>query len=338
MADGTVKVAVIRDFYLGDHARQFLDGCVTEGRSLGFVVDTFVTGGDEGRCRKLLEAIAGADYDGLILSFGGPDLAYTALKPLVERGLRAVTFDALPFKDGDPAGDIVPGLTATVQDDEKLAELSLDALTAFFENRGGQSAPRIIRVWYPGIPPQDRRKEVFDAYVRLGKIREAAVITPPSYAFARIGARDALRQALARFPPGTVEAIWAPDSEFARGCADALEALGRKDVKLVSIDISNGDLRLMQDHQDIWIGAAAVDPALAGAINMRLLAAKFAGEATPERFRFRARFVKTGDLRRSVNMANITLTVLGWGPGDEAFYYPWMTEIIETRFLPEERR
>jgi simple sugar transport system substrate-binding protein len=321
MEDGVVKVAIVRNLAVGDHTRQFLESCVSEGRAMGFTVDTFITGGDDERCRELIARIAEADYDGLILSNGGA-FTYDALKPLADRGIKAVTFDALPYKNGV----IAPGVTSTAQDDAKLAEISLEAILSRF---GKERPPRIIRVWFgPGIPPLDRRLEVYSRFLREGKIEELALVGPPDFAFSRTGTREALAAVLPLFPPGSVDALWAPYDEFAKGCADALEAASRKDIKLISIDISNDDIRLMQDHGDLWLCTAAVDPGLIGAVNMRILAAKFAGETAPESYSFEGRLVETAGLNRGVNMANMALTVPGWKDAKDPFgSYPWMEEL-----------
>lgn len=47
------KVAVVRNLAAGDHTQQFLDGCVSEGKALGFTVDTFVTDGDDARTQEV---------------------------------------------------------------------------------------------------------------------------------------------------------------------------------------------------------------------------------------------------------------------------------------------
>ena len=327
MSGGMVKVALVHTLAMGDYARQFQEGSVAEGRALGFTVDTF-NGWDDPA--GLLRRIAGADYDGIILSPGGENFSRAALTPALERGIKVVTFDVLPE-------EMLPGLTSTVQDDEGLAEISLEALLACFERR----PLRIIRAWFgPGIPPQDRRKVVFDRYVEAGTITELAVVSPPSFTFAREGVHDALASLLPQFPPGTVDAIWAPDDEFAKGCVSALAAAGRGDLKLVSIDISNDDIKLMVDHSDIWIGTASTDPLFTGAANMRILAAMFAGDPVPETYTFGGQFVETAVLSRDMNMANLARLVPVWKQEGELFdAYPWVKELktAEELRLPPDR-
>jgi simple sugar transport system substrate-binding protein len=330
MADGIIKVAIVRNLALGDHTRQFLEGCVSEGRAMGFTVDTFITGGDNDRCRALIARICEADYDGLILSHGDADFTYNALKPVVDKNMKVVTFDALPYINGDPNQAILPGVTSTAQDDVKLAELSIETILSQFadaDSAAPQRPVRVIRIWSgPGISPLDRRQSIYDEFIRQRKIEETAWVQPRDFTFARSGVRESLTALLQELPPGSVDAIWAPYDEFAKGCIDALEEAGRTDIKLVSIDISNDDIKLMLEHSEVWTATVAVDPRLIGIVNMRLLAAKFAGETTPERYTFEVQAVETPVLNQRINMANIAAVVLDWGREQGIFdEYPWMT-------------
>ncbi|MDR2435430.1 MAG: substrate-binding domain-containing protein [Treponema sp.] len=340
MTDGIVKVAVVLNQAGGDQTWRFTAACVSEGRSMGFTVDTFLTDGEHERCRELVGRIAGADYDGLILARGGPGFSYSSLTPILDKGIKVVTFDVPPNKNGDFSGGLMPGITSTVQGDESLARLSLEAILARFDESGqnpGRRPVRVIRVWFgPGIPELDRRQRVFDEFVREGKIEEAALVSPKDFSFARSGVKEALTAALARLPEGTVDAVWASHDEFAKGCADALYETGRLDIKLVSIGISNDDLKQMLARSAVWLCAAAEDPGLIGTVNMRLLAAKLAGEETPDTYIFEGRLVNTASLSPTVTMANIAVMLPDWGRDRGLFdQYPWMTELkaAESKYL-----
>ncbi|MDR2552218.1 MAG: substrate-binding domain-containing protein, partial [Treponema sp.] len=113
MKDGVIKVAVVRNLNAGDHTQQFLDGCVSEGQALGFIVDTFVTNGDNAKCQETLAQVIQKDYDGIILSHGEAGYTYDALKPAVDKGMKVVTFDSVPYLNGDPNGTILTGVTST---------------------------------------------------------------------------------------------------------------------------------------------------------------------------------------------------------------------------------
>ncbi|MDR1904755.1 MAG: substrate-binding domain-containing protein [Treponema sp.] len=326
-ADGAVKVAVVRNLSAGDHTKQFLEGCVSEGQALGFTVDTFITDGDDAKCQAALAEAIGKDYDGLILSHGGGAYTYNALKPAVDKGMAVVTFDSVPYPNGDPAGQILRGVTSTAQDDAKLAYLSLQALVKSFETDGRPL--RVIRAWMgPGIPPLDRRQLTYDQYVRAGAIVEAALAAPSDFANPRAGTQAALAALLPLHPEGTVDAIWGSYDELAKGCLDALDAAGRKDIKLISIDISNDDISLMLSHADVWVSTTAADPKLIGIVDMRILAAKFAGESTPDTYNFDVQEIKTTVLNSSITMANIAAVRYGWGAEKGVFdRYGWMADI-----------
>jgi simple sugar transport system substrate-binding protein len=147
-----------------------------------------------------------------------------------------------------------------------------------------------------------------------------------SYAYNGTG--EALAALLPKIPMGTADVVWAPGSDFARGCVQALADAGRHDIKLVSIGISNENLRLMTAYPDIWLACAAVDPALIGIVNMRILAAKLALEDTPEFFSFDARILEASVLDSSATMGNIAAMYPGWALNTGLFdNYPWMEEL-----------
>ncbi|MDR1867693.1 MAG: substrate-binding domain-containing protein [Treponema sp.] len=326
-ADGTVKVAVVRNLSAGDHTKQFLEGCVSEGQALGFTVDTFITDGDGERCQAALAEVIGRDYDGLILSHGEGSYTYNALKPAVDKGMAVVTFDSAPYRNGDLDGELLKGVTSTVQDDAKLAYLSLQALVTSFEP--GQRPLRVIRAWMgPGVPPLDRRQRTYDQYVRAGTIVELALVAPSDFADPRNGTQAALAALLPQYPEGTVDAIWGSYDELAKGCLDALDAAGRKDIKLISIDISNEDIRLMVSHGDVWVSTTAADPKLMGITDMRIAAAKLAGEFTPDTYSFDVQEIKTAVLNSSITMADIATVRYGWGAEKGVFdRYGWMADL-----------
>jgi simple sugar transport system substrate-binding protein len=142
------------------------------------------------------------------------------------------------------------------------------------------------------------------------------------------GTLNALSALLPRFPEGTVDAIWGSYDELAKGCLQALIDAGRTDIKMMSIDISTEDINLMLANPDVWISTAAVDPKLIGIADMRLLAAKFAGEETPDEYNLDAQLVNTDMLNSDINMTNIATVVDGWGQEKGVFdSYEWMAEL-----------
>jgi simple sugar transport system substrate-binding protein len=291
---------------------------------MGFTVDAFVSGANEKKCSELAEGIARADYDGLIFAYGDVDYSYDILKPIADNGVQIVTFEALPYKDGKS----IKGIVTTFRDDYNLARLSLDTLLSFNDNTTDRPV-RVIRLGCdPGIMFLDRRTFVFNEFVNNGKIEEIAFVRLNSLENPNSAAWEALAAVLPRFAPGSVDALWVPWDEFAGGCAGALASAGRQDIKMVSIGISTDDIRLMLRHRNIWLANVAIDPKIAGMVNMRMLAAKLAGEDLPETFSFSPQLVKTADLNPGVNIANLSVMIPDWGDGQGLFdQYQWMIDL-----------
>lgn len=326
MKDGKIKVAVVRNLAAGDHTQQFLDGCVSEGKALGFEVDTFVTDGDNAKAQETIAQVIQKDYDGLIVSHAEAGYCYDSLKPAVDKGMKVVTFDSVPYPGGDTTKPILEGVTSTAQEDPDLAKLSLDSLVG---GNPDKKPVKVIRAWMgPGIPPLDKRQVIYDQYVKEGKIQEVELVGPVNASDARGGTQEALAAILPKYPEGKVDAIWGSYDELAKGCLQALNDAGRKDIKIFSIDVSNDDINLMLANKDVWRSTAAVDPKLIGIADMRILAAKFAGEKTPDTFNLPAQLVKTDVLNDKINMTNIQTVVEGWGLEKGIFDgYDWMKSI-----------
>ncbi len=128
-----------------------------------------------------------------------------------------------------------------------------------------------------------------------------------------------------------MDAIWGSWDEMAKGAYRALTEAGRKDIKLISIDVSNQDMNLMREADSVWLSTAAVDPKLIGIVNMRLLAKKFAGEETPADYNLEAKLIKKTDLKADTNMLSLKDVIEGWGKSD-AFNEPWM-DALRKKFV-----
>jgi len=334
MADGIVKIALLVNEKDGSNTWQFLEAGVAEGRSMGFTVDAFAMDADanEERFRELARGIAMADYDGLVFVNGGMGFTYDILRPIADRGIRIVTFEALPFRDGRS----IPGLVTTFQDDYSLARLSLETLIAYTDDGTGRP-PRVFRITgQPGITFLDRHDWEFGEFVRQGRIQEAGQVRLYGLDNPRVSAWEAVSAALSYIPRDSIDAFWVPWNEFAAGVAGALDQAGRRDIKLFSTGISNETLRLMQRHREIWLASTTIDHKLAGTVTMRILAALLAGETLDDTFLFSPQLVRTADLNRAVNVENLSMMLPQWRDGEGLFDgFQWMSDLkaAESRFL-----
>lgn len=314
------KVAVVRNLTSDDHTKQFLEGCVSEGESFGYTVDTFISDGDDAKMQTLVEQAIQKDYDGLIISHGKADYSYDLLKPAVEKGMKIVTFDTVAVKDGVQLETI----TSTAQDDQKLAELSLGELAAL--GKDGNPA-RVIKVWYgPGVPPLDKRNVIYQQMEEEGLIETVENVGPSNLQNTQGDVANGVAAVLPKYKEGEVDGIWGSWDELAKGALTAINDAGRTDIPMISIDVSNQDINLMREQPDVWRATAAVDPKLIGIVNMRLLAKKFAGEETPEEYNLEAKLIHSADLQDDTIMTNLNTIVDGWGQSN-AFNEAWMEEL-----------
>ncbi|EMH4103851.1 sugar ABC transporter substrate-binding protein [Serratia marcescens] len=314
---GPVRIAVIRNLGSDDNTTQFLAGAIQEGRKLGFKVDTFLSNGDDARFQDFVNQAISQKYDGIILSQGRAPYSTELVKRIAAAGIAVAAFDT------DVSGS-VPGVTVSQQDDASLANASFGQLVKDFNGQAN-----IIKLWVTGFPPMERRQA---AYQQLLKQH------PGIHELESIGAvssdvqgdtANKVGAVLAKYPKGKIDAIWGTWDAFTQGAYKALKENGRTEIKLYSIDISNQDLQLMREAGSPWQVSVAVDPKLIGAINLRLVANKIAGESTPDSYQFKATVIPQALLLAQpgpVNVAGLAKIIPGWGSSSD-FVQPWFATL-----------
>lgn len=315
-----ISIMVVRKIGGDDHTAQYLAGAKQEGEAMGFKVDTFTANGDSAKFHDALLQAMEKGYDGIIISHGDDEATVENVRKIVDKGIPVVAFDSV-----DGLLDI-PGVTSTAQDDFALAQLALDKLV---EDTGGNA--KIAYLWVDGFPPMVRRNKVYQevlaanpGIVELERFGVAAADTS-------VQTQNAVAAMLTKYPEGELDAIFATWDAFAIGAARAIIEAGRNEVKIYGIDVSNADLQIMQEENSPWVATAAVDPKMIGAVNMRLLAKKIAGEDTPQTYDLEATLITRDNLNESsepVNMVNLADIIPGWGQSD-AFEEPWMKALKE---------
>ncbi|CAG9623162.1 sugar ABC transporter substrate-binding protein [Sutcliffiella rhizosphaerae] len=320
-ADGQgAKIKVIRKIGGDDHTAQFLDGAKEEGESFGFTVDVFTANGDSAKFHDAINQTINQDYDGVIISHGDDAATVEGVQKLRENGKEVVTFDSIEELVE------IDGVTLTSQDDEELASLALDQLVKDFNKEAN-----IVYLWVDGFPPMVRRnnvyKEVLDNNPGINEVERFGVAAADT----SVQTQNAVAAMLNKHPKGSIDAIFATWDAFAIGAARALKEAGREEIKIYGIDVSNADLQEISEEGSPWKYTAAVDPKLIGAINLRLIAKKIAGEETPQTFDLEASLIGQEELQQSkeaVNMGNLSEVVKGWGESD-AFLEDWMKNLKE---------
>lgn len=313
--DEEVDIRVIRKIGGDDHTAQFLAGASEEGNSLGFNVDVFTANGDTAQFHDRISQAIQEGVDGLVISHGDDEATYDAVQDARDAGIEVVTFDSIPELTE------IDNVTVTSQDDEALATLALDQLV---EEHDGEA--NIVYLWVDGFPPMVRRNDVYmdylDEYEGLEEVDRFGVAAEDT----TVQTQNAVASMLNAHGEGEIDAIFATWDAFAIGAARALNEAGRTEIDIYGIDVSNADLEIMQEEGSPWLYTAAVDPKLIGAVNMRILAKKLAGEETPETYDLEANIISQEDLQNSdvpVNMESLNEIVPGWGETD-AFLEDWM--------------
>ncbi|CAI0885062.1 sugar ABC transporter substrate-binding protein [Serratia entomophila] len=314
---GQIRIAVIRNLGSDDNTTQFLAGAIQEGRKLGFKVDTFLSNGDDARFQDFVNQAISQKYDGIILSQGRAPYSTDLVKRIAAAGIAVSAFDT------DVSGSI-PGVTVSQQDDASLANESFGQLINDFNGKAN-----IIKLWVAGFPPMERRQAAYQQLLKQNPgIHELESIGAVS-SDVQGDTANKVGAVLAKYPKGKIDAIWGTWDAFAQGAYKALKENGRTEIKLYSIDISNQDLQLMREANSPWRVSVAVDPKLIGAVNLRLVANKIAGEATPATYQFKAAAIPQALLVAQpgpVNVAGLAKIIPGWGTSND-FIQPWFATL-----------
>ncbi|WP_017754446.1 sugar ABC transporter substrate-binding protein [Calidifontibacillus oryziterrae] len=309
------KIKVIRKIGGDDHTAQFLAGAKEEGESLGFTVDIFTANGDTAKFHDAIAQAMQQDYDGVILSHGDDAATADDVSKLRDKGIEVVAFDSVSELTE------IEGVTLTSQDDEALAVQALDQL---IKDTNGKA--NIAYLWVDGFPPMVRRNNVYQEVLSANPGIKELERFGVAAADTSVQTQNAVAAMLNKYKKGELDAIFATWDAFAIGAARAIKEAGRNEIKIYGIDVSNADLQLIQEEGSPWVSTSAVDPKLIGAVNMRILAKKLAGEETPPTYDLEASLI-TQDLVQSsqepVNMANLANIIPGWGQS-EAFNEEWM--------------
>jgi simple sugar transport system substrate-binding protein len=315
--EGPVRIAIIRNLGSDDNTTQFVAGAIQQGRQLGFKFSTFLSNGDDARFQDFVNQAISQKYDGIILSHGKDPYSTALVQRIAAAGIKLSVFDT-------PVNTPVEGVTVTAQNDASLAQESLGSLIKDFNGKAN-----IVKLWVAGFPAMDRRQVVYEKLLKEN---------PDIHQLESIGAvssdvqgdtANKIGAILAKYPKGKIDAIWGSWDAFSQGAYKALQENGRTEIKLYSIDVSNQDLQLMHEKNSPWVQTVAVDPKTIGAVNMRLVANKIAGETTPATYEFKASSISQQQLNSqqgAVNVASLNKIIPGWGENND-FIAPWFATL-----------
>ncbi|MBW7473454.1 sugar ABC transporter substrate-binding protein [Paenibacillus oenotherae] len=309
------KIALIMQFNTGTFSAQYIEGVKEQAGKLGGEVQVFASDNDLGKMVSNLDAAINQGFDGILIDHGQAGALEPGVKRAVEKNIPVVVFDA----------DIkVPGVTVLQQDDQKMAEMTLEELA---KDAGGKGS--IVKVWVAGFAPMERRQLAYNAFqAKYPDIKEIA-----AFGNANNPALDTQAQMeaiLTKYPnKGDITAVWTAWDEFAKGAARAIQQAGRTEIKVYGIDMSDEDLQMIQDPANPWVASAAVDPKDIGRVQVRYLYQKFHGDKTDDVVVLNPVFVHRDALPKppeTVSTTKLNEYVEGWGNSEQG-YTDWLKEL-----------
>nr|WP_081667371.1 sugar ABC transporter substrate-binding protein [Paenibacillus pinihumi] len=309
------KIALIMQFNQGTFSAQYIEGVKEQAAKFGGEVQVFASENDLGKMVANLDSAVNQGFDAILTDHGEAGALEPGIKKAIEKNIPVVAFDA----------DVnVPGVTVVSQDDQKMAEVTLEQLA---KDAGGKG--NIVKIWVAGFAPMERRQVAYKAFQeKYPDIKEISAFGNASNA--QLDAQQQMEAVLTQYPnKGDITAVWAAWDEFAKGASRAIQAAGRDEIKVYGIDMSDEDLQMIQDPATPWVASAAVDPKDIGRVQVRYVYQKLHGDTTDEKVVLAPTYVKRDDLPtppEKVNTTDLHKFVEGWGTNQQGLV-DWMTEL-----------
>ena len=276
------KVAYIMQMAPSDIFQMWSEYAEKTAVGLGMEYQAFFCNGSDTTWQDTVSQCASGGYDGLLLSHGGQNYAYTFLTDLHKQypDLKIATFDT-PFKNSNGETQKIEGVTQFFQQDAQFAELLLDYIcnTLYPDKVAAGEPVKVLKVWVgPNFnSPFDRRQVGYEKYEQEGLIQTVETIGPSDFNNAEASMTDVTTATLAKYQPGDIDAIWCCYDLYASGVYTALTQ-GNFDIPMVSVDISNADIDKMAAANSPWKACATTNWYYNGEFGMRVLALEMAGE------------------------------------------------------------
>lgn len=258
-----IRIAHVRYLSQGDFPELYLKGVKRQAEALGFKLDVYDARQDASLQRNQLEQAILKRYDGIVLQHGFTDSLKDLADMAVQNNIKVVAFDV------NAANPSIPQIN---QDDHLIARMSLEQ--AIIDN--GQKW-KAAYVYVPGIPPLDRRDEVFaefkEKYSGITEVARFGTMNNPI-------PNQVADQAAAVFRANPdISVAFSPYDEFAKGIKIAVDEAGLSNsVKIYSADISNSDIQAMREPNSAWVATTATNPSIMGEVSVRALAILLKGD------------------------------------------------------------
>ncbi|WP_046232027.1 sugar ABC transporter substrate-binding protein [Paenibacillus algorifonticola] len=307
------KLALVMQFNTGTFSSQYVEGVKEQAQKFGGEVTVFASDNDLAKMSSNLDAAINQGFDGILIDHGQAAALEAGINRAKEQGISVVVFDADVKVDGVPV---------LQQDDQKMAEITLEQLAKDAGSKGN-----IVKVWVAGFAPMERRqvayKQFQEKYPDIKEIAAFGNANNPA-----LDTQSQMEAILRQYPnKGDITAVWAAWDEFAKGASRAIQQAGRTEIKVYGIDMSDEDLQMIQDKTSPWVASAAVDPKDIGRVQVRILYKEFKGDANEPLVVLQPVYVHRDQLpEEKVSTTQLSEYVEGWGSSTQG-YEDWMKDL-----------
>jgi len=299
------RIALVMRFNTGTFSAQYVDGVKKQVAKYGGEVTVLASENDLAKMSANLDSAVNQKFDGILVDHGDAAALTNGLNKAKEAGIPVVAFDS-GLNDFE-------GITNLAQNDQLLAEFTLEKLA---EEAGGKG--NVVKVWVAGFPPMESRQISYKKFTeKYPDLKEIAAFGDASNP--QLDTQNRMEAVLKQYPnKGDITAVWAAWDEFAKGASNAIKQAGRDEIKVYGIDLSDEDLKMIQDPTSPWVASAAVDPTSIGTVQVRYLYQKFHGDTTDAVVQLEPVFVHRDALPtdKIITTAELSEYVDGWGSSD----------------------
>lgn len=264
---GGVKVALISYISSGDFFQAYQAGAEAQARALGIDLRVFPGKQNAAEQREQVQQAINLGVQGIVVDHGLPESLSDVVQQAVNAGVKVVAFDVNLNN---------PDVPQVEQSDHELARLALEQ--AVKDNGTSFNAGY---VYVAGFAPLDRRNEVWDKFradnpgvvekTRFGNVSDTTATSTADQAKAAFAANP------------DISVVFAPYDEFARGVKLAAADPGIADrLKIYSADVSTADIQEIVEEGSPWVATVATNPAVVGAVSVRAVALRIAGQDVPK--------------------------------------------------------
>lgn len=317
MKDKNVKIAIISRGGLDYFSYEYFIGIRQESEAMGIKIRTLVSDYDLTSFRNLLAQAGEENYDGVIINGGNVELIEEITK------LRNKKTPIVVFNSTSELSKIT-GITMTSENDNLMMEYALANM--FKQLRGKGNIAYLYAITRPSLVTRNKiYRNFLEKNSGINEVERFEVGQTEIF----IKAKYAVAEMLKKYSKGKMDAIFAICGEMARGATEAVKESGRKDIKVYGVGFTDADLYMMQAKNSPYVSATGIDLKEIGAINVRLLLKKIAGEKTPAKYKFKPTLIRREELhsvKEIMNTDSLKKVVRGWG-GNDDFEEDWMKKL-----------